>query len=749
MKPPYAERVAQTLIEQLEQGTAPLVKPWRAGERFMPYNPISAQTYRGINAFNLLMAGSQYSDARWLTYGQARSLGGQVRRGETGAVIQYWKFREQHTLLDETGVPVLDAQGEPIKLTAELERPQLFSAVVFNAEQADGLPPVPSRRPPSERQRHEIVEQILAGLGITLRHVSGDRAAYHPGTDAITLPERGHFPTADAYYAAALPQAARATGHSGRLGRDLTHPRGSPGHAREQLRVAIASLILGEELGVGYHPGQHGAVVGQWITILQEEPAEIFRAAADAETIVRFLRQFVPQLSEKTILTPTQAGEGDATAMSQELAGKRTYLSVPYAERQEAKRFGARWDRNARSWYIAAGTPLAPVERWRRPNIRPPLQIPEDPRHEFGEALRRAGLLIDGLPEMDGKLRRVRVDGDRRGGKSGAYAGFLDGYPAGYIENFKTGLKENWKASASGARLTEEDRERLFRESAERRAIREDRAKAIHNQTIGLLIAYLDQLAPATADHPYLCSKAVGRHGVGIGVSRAPLNVFAGEDKPQVWGHSGNLIIPLHTVDGQLVGAQSVGPDGHKSFPRGCRWGGGMYLITGRIPPRGVLSTIVIAEGYATAATIHELTGLPVAAALTAGNLETVAKACRDRYPGAEIYIAGDNDHQRERQLGPDGRPKKNVGREAATRAAHASGATTVLPPFAEHEHGSDWNDLAKLKGAQEWQRLWRAGIDATKLEIEAGRDGQVRQDAVEAAKPRSLLEKVMRAVKR
>lgn len=94
------------------------------------------------------------------------------------------------------------------------------------------------------------------------------------------------------------------------------------------------------------------------------------------------------------------------------------------------------------------------------------MRVREDPYQEFGEALRRAGLLIDGLPDMDGKLRRVRVEGDRRGAKSGAYAGFLDGYPAGYIENFKTGLKENWKASASGARLTEEDRGRLFREAA-------------------------------------------------------------------------------------------------------------------------------------------------------------------------------------------------------------------------------------------------------------------------------------------
>jgi putative DNA primase/helicase len=753
MKPPYAEMVAQKLIEQLEQGTAPLVKPWRAGERFMPYNPISGRTYRGINALRLLMAGSHYTDARWLTSRQARLLGGQVRRGEKGAVIQYWKFREQHTLLDESGTPVRDAQGEPVKLTTELERPQVFSAVVFNAEQVNGLPEAPLRLTPPEWERHALAEHILAGLGVVIRHISGDRAYYSPRTDTITLPERGQFGSADAFYAVALHEAARAAGHSGRLGRDLTHPRGSPGSAREELRVAIAGLILCEQLGIGYDPGQHAAYARHWITILSDTPLEIFRAASDAERIVRYLRQRVPQLSEEVgqeaVITVTAAGEGDHRPGPQARASERVYLSVPYAERQQVKHLGARWDKNARSWYIPGDTPLAPFERWRRTNDRDPLRLGEDPRQEFGEALRRAGLLIEGPPEMDGKLRRVRVEGDRRGAKSGAYAGFLDGHPAGYIENFKAGLKENWKASAAGVQLTAHDRERLFREAAERRAIREDRAKAIHNETIGLLIPYLDKLAPATADHPYLRSKAVGRHGVGIGVSCGPLNILAGEDKPQLWGGAGDLIIPLHTFDGQLVGTQSIGPDGRKSFPRGCRWGGGMYLMTGRIPTRGTLDTIVIAEGYATAATIHELTGLPVAAALTAGNLEAVARGCRERHPGADIYIAGDNDHQKERETGPDGRPKKNVGREAATKAAQAAGAMTVLPPFAEHEHGSDWNDLAKLKGPQEWQRLWRAGVEAAKLEIETGRGWLVRPDAAEAAQPRSLLEKVMRAVKR
>jgi putative DNA primase/helicase len=721
MKQPLAERVARTLIDQLERGTAPLIKPWQAGIRFIPYNPISGRTYRGINALSLMMA--EHSDPRWLTYKQGASLGAQVRRGEKGTLVQYWKFREERAVLDETGAPMRDAHGKPVKITTELERPRVFSAVVFNADQVDGLPPPAPRLPPPEWQRHAIAEQILAGLGVTLRHMPGDRAFYTPRTDTITLPERAQFSGADAYYVVALHEAGHASGSEGRLNRDLSHPFGSPGYAREELRAEIASLILGEHLGIGYDPGQHTAYVGHWITILREDPAEIFRAASDAEQIARFLGRLAPALREELGReAETPAKPASETPPSQERAGERIYLSVPYEEKQAAKRHGARWDKDAKSWYIPEGTPLALFEPWKRHGDRPRARFASDPRREFADALRQAGLLVDGPPDMDGRLRRVRVDGDRRGAKSGAYVGFLDGYPAGYIENFKTGLRQDWKASAIEASLTDRDRERLFRQSAERRAIREDRAKAVHTETIGLLIPFLDRLAPAGDDHPYLLAKGVGAYGIGI-VRDGPLRLLAGEATPQIWGTPGSLIVPMHTIDGELIGVQSIAPDGFKCFPRGCRWGGGMHLMTGRVPTRGALGTIVIAEGYATAATIHERTGLAVAAAFTAGNLEAVARACRDRHPGAEIYIAGDNDHQKERELGADGRRKKNVGREAAIRAAEASGGMIVLPPFAEHERGSDWNDLAQLKSPEDWLRIWQAGIDAAKLEIGALRD--------------------------
>ena len=144
-KKAFHEQVAEKLIEQLRQGTAPWQRPWEAGEAasLLPINPTTGKRYRGINAIQLMSQGR--IDQRWLTYKQAAAAGAQVRKGEQGTAIQYWKFSEEHLRTDESGKPVLDAEGKPVKAEVRLERPRVFFATVFNAEQIDGLPPMQRR----------------------------------------------------------------------------------------------------------------------------------------------------------------------------------------------------------------------------------------------------------------------------------------------------------------------------------------------------------------------------------------------------------------------------------------------------------------------------------------------------------------------------------------------------------------------------------------------------------------------------
>ncbi len=279
-KKPFHEIVAAKLIKQLQEGTAPWQKPWTAsvsGE-VLPFNPITGKRYKGINALHLMSEGCE--DPRWMTYKQATSLDAQVRKGESGTQIQYWKFAEE-----QTGI---DSDGKAVKCQVQLERPRVFFATVFNATQIDGLPPI---GPSIGRDWDclERAENVLAGSGATIFHGEVDRAFYRPSTDSIHLPNRSRFPSADNYYAVALHELGHWTGHENRLHRDLSHPFGSEAYAREELRAEIASMLIGAELGVGHDPGQHVAYVDLWVKNLRNHPLEIFHATGDAEKILEYV----------------------------------------------------------------------------------------------------------------------------------------------------------------------------------------------------------------------------------------------------------------------------------------------------------------------------------------------------------------------------------------------------------------------------------------------------------------------------
>ena len=87
------------------------------------------------------------TSGRWITYKQARGVGAQVRRGEKGTLVQYWKLNDQIAVTDERGKPLKDAEGNTVYRTVQLDKPKVFSAVVFNAEQIEGLPPLQGQFP--------------------------------------------------------------------------------------------------------------------------------------------------------------------------------------------------------------------------------------------------------------------------------------------------------------------------------------------------------------------------------------------------------------------------------------------------------------------------------------------------------------------------------------------------------------------------------------------------------------------------
>jgi len=717
----YVETVAESIILQLKQGTAPWQKPWKAGEQYVPYNSSSQKPYRGMNVLWLLAQGQEkgYSDKRWMTYVQAAAQGAQVRRGEKGTVIQYWKWQDSRPLKDPDGRPVLDGLGQPKQAVVKYDRPRVFSAVVFNAEQIEGLAAPMTPDPPAAWATQAQAEALLSASGALIEHTWGDRAFYSLTQDKITLPLRERFATAAGYFATALHELGHWTGHRSRLDRDLAHPFGSEGYAKEELRAEIASLMLGDELAIGHDPSQHVAYVKSWIKVLENDPKEIFRAASAAEKIKDYVlgltrsqvRGFeetpTPDLHNTPTVNPSPPGGGVAlSAMSPEkepMMETRSYLKVPYQEKDHARRAGARWDQQAKLWYAPADIGLELLARWLPKTHGPANIVNQTPREEFAAALKAAGLILDGLPEMDGTMRRVKVDGDKGAKKSGSYVGFLDGHPAGYIHNFKTGAELNWKSQIPVPAVNAELSGALRREATERLAQREETQRLNQAAAAARSEQMLAAGTLAPADHPYLLNKGLEGNPHQLKVDRL-----------------GHLLVAAHDVDGNIRSLQRIAPGGEKRFTKGGRMDGSHALLAsdGRALSDG--DVLVIAEGYATAATIERGTGMPVAIAFSAGNLLPVAEAYRNRFPQLNIIIAGDNDHQKPLEMGADGTLKKNVGRDKALQAADGVGGYALLPPFRAGENGTDWNDFERLHGREAARQTLLEGLAVAQVHLSA-----------------------------
>jgi len=262
----------------------------------------------------------------------------QVRKGEKGTTVQYWKFSEEKIKKDDTGNPVLDALGNPLKVQMHLERPKVFYATVFYAAQIDNMPELIQKE--LDWSLIEKAEKLLLNSGATLFHSEADRAFYKLSTDSIHLPPKEQFKSAAHYYATALHELGHWSGHSSRLNRDLGNPFGSDAYAKEELRAEIASMLLGAELGIGHDPSQHTAYIKSWIRVLEDDPLEIFRASADAEKIINHicaLEQVQDIEQVHSIETKDDYAVEEIHMESEKNSSDKIWLSIPFKQKEIAK----------------------------------------------------------------------------------------------------------------------------------------------------------------------------------------------------------------------------------------------------------------------------------------------------------------------------------------------------------------------------------------------------------------------------
>lgn len=298
------------------------------------------------------------------------------------------------------------------------------------------------------------------------------------------------------------------------------------------------------------------------------------------------------------------------------------------------------------------------------------------PIEQFRAAMLAAGLTPPDEIHADGGLHRFASNG-RRSDDSGWYVLHLDGVPAGAFGCWREGLMQQWCSKTPEA-MTPAERE-AHRQTVQAMRQQREADTAQRQRQAAQVAAQRWQAATQATGHPYLSAKGVQAHGVKL----------EGEA----------LLIPMRDSAGTLHSLQVIDPEGGKRFQPGGRVKG-CYHAIGK--PEGVL---IVCEGYATGASIHEATGHAVAVAFNAGNLEAVAQALHQKYPALRLILAADDDWK----------TPGNPGMTNATAAARAVGGWLAIPRFTQGfdrpDKATDFNDLHALAGLE----AVKAGIDAAR----------------------------------
>jgi antirestriction protein ArdC len=260
------EIVTDQIIKQLESGTAPWRKPWRAE---MPCNLISGKEYRGINPF--LLASQGYGSPYWVTFNQTNKLGGHIRKGEKSSIVT------------SEGVK---RKSKPILL-------RYYS--VFNVEQTEGIADKLGLGSASPRVANiEACESIVKAMPNAPAMQQSDRAWYRPSTDSVGMPSRSLFNSSEEYYSTLFHELTHSTGHSSRVGREgieQLNTFGSETYSKEELIAEMGAAMLCGVTGIAPATIENSASYLQsWINRLRGDSKLVISAASAAQKAADYIQ---------------------------------------------------------------------------------------------------------------------------------------------------------------------------------------------------------------------------------------------------------------------------------------------------------------------------------------------------------------------------------------------------------------------------------------------------------------------------
>ena len=268
------QEVTDLVLQKLDEG----VLPWESA--FINISPLNAATkaeYRGINHMILGVRGSKYKSRYWLTYKQAQELGGNVRKGERGTPVVFWKIVQKDK----------EENGE----TKKTFYPLLKRYTVFNADQCDGL------KLPDEPERPEIAPIDAAESIWTEMHnrpkicFEGQSAYYTTLRDTVTVPPRNAAKSAEEWYSTLFHELGHSTGHKSRLNRDMGGRYGTQKYGKEELIAEMTAAFLCAACGIEKTTLDNSAAyIDGWRKAIKGDRKMVIQAAAAAQKAADYIR---------------------------------------------------------------------------------------------------------------------------------------------------------------------------------------------------------------------------------------------------------------------------------------------------------------------------------------------------------------------------------------------------------------------------------------------------------------------------
>lgn len=277
------------ILEKLEQGVIPWKQPW--SEMGMPSNYLTRKPYHGINLWILLSFRHEYPF--YLTFKQAESLGGKIKKGSKGIPVCYWNFVYRHT---ETG-KVIPPQLVPVYPPESLVKSCFLKEYkVFPIEQIEGVEwNLPEMKTGEEMPLNERCEQVFEEMLNPPKVVHlEDQAYYHPRIDVINLPPKNRFPEPHWYYGVLFHELIHSTGHQKRLNRPEVSgvvSFASEAYSKEELVAEMGSGFLCNHTGILRKEllENSAAYIQNWIAMLKNDKNLLLEAASKAQKAVDYI----------------------------------------------------------------------------------------------------------------------------------------------------------------------------------------------------------------------------------------------------------------------------------------------------------------------------------------------------------------------------------------------------------------------------------------------------------------------------